>query len=153
MKIECLAQGHNTLPLERLKPETSSSQAKHFTTVLQCSPLLKCVSCTNRMAKSVNPDQTAPSGAVWSGYTLFACTYIFFNVLGHYSTYQIIDDNEPAMSFLRFHFCMKKQSDWFLLFACTCPPKYLWSILYNYWLQWGRHEDYIPEKVIIQPGR
>ena len=25
------------------------------------------------VAKSVDPDQTAPLGAVWSGYTLFVC--------------------------------------------------------------------------------
>ena len=29
----------------------------------------------DRMANSVDPDQTAPLGAVWSGSTLFAQTY------------------------------------------------------------------------------
>ena len=32
---------------------------------------------TDRMANSVDPDQTAPVGAVWSGSTLFAQTYLF----------------------------------------------------------------------------
>ena len=85
------------MPLLRLKPRISWSQAKHFTTAPQCSPLMKCVSGTNGIAKSVNPDQTAPSGAVWSGYTLFACTYIYFNILGQSSTYQVIDDNKPII--------------------------------------------------------
>ena len=31
---------------------------------------------TDRMANSVDPDQTAPIGAVWSGSTLFAQTYL-----------------------------------------------------------------------------
>ena len=31
-RIKCLAQGHNTVPLERLKPATPQSQVKHSTT-------------------------------------------------------------------------------------------------------------------------
>ena len=31
---------------------------------------------TARMANSVDPDQAAPIGAVWSGSTLFAQTYL-----------------------------------------------------------------------------
>ena len=33
------------------------------------------------MANSVDPDQTAPSGAVWSGSTLFA--YFVYKILGY----------------------------------------------------------------------
>ena len=32
------------------------------------------------MAKSVDPDQTAPRGAVWSGSTLFAHAYLSENL-------------------------------------------------------------------------
>ena len=45
------------------------------------------------MANSVDPDQTAPSGAVWSGSTLFAYVILsdalVFEFLGHlqYSKY------------------------------------------------------------------
>ena len=39
------------------------------------------------MANSVDPDQTAPSGAVWSGSALFACVILsetlVFEFLGH----------------------------------------------------------------------
>ena len=39
------------------------------------------------MANSVDPDQTAPSGAVWSGSALFACVILsdtlVFEILGH----------------------------------------------------------------------
>ena len=39
------------------------------------------------MANSVDPDQTAPSGAVWSGSTLFAYTVqsetLVYETLGH----------------------------------------------------------------------
>ena len=34
----------------------------------------------DRMAKSVDPDQTAPLGAVWSGSALFAQTYMSENL-------------------------------------------------------------------------
>ena len=34
----------------------------------------------DRMANSVDPDQTAPLGAVWSGTTLFAQTYLTENL-------------------------------------------------------------------------
>ena len=34
----------------------------------------------DEMANSVNPDQTAPVGAVWSGSTLFAQTYLSENL-------------------------------------------------------------------------
>ena len=34
----------------------------------------------DRMANSVDPDQTAPLGAVWSGSTLFAQTYLSKNL-------------------------------------------------------------------------
>ena len=41
----------------------------------------------NGMANSVDPDQTAPSGAVWSGSTLFAYVILsdtsVFEILGH----------------------------------------------------------------------
>ena len=33
------------------------------------------------MANSVDPDQTAPSGAVWSGYALFVCAILSENVM------------------------------------------------------------------------
>ena len=39
------------------------------------------------MANSVDPDQTAPSGAVWSGLTLFAhvilSVTLVYEILGH----------------------------------------------------------------------
>ena len=39
------------------------------------------------MANSVDPDQTAPSGAVWSGFTLFAYAilseFLMYKILGH----------------------------------------------------------------------
>ena len=34
--------------------------------------LTRCLKCGVWMATSVNPDQTAPLGAAWSGFTLFA---------------------------------------------------------------------------------
>ena len=34
-------------------------------------------------ANSVDPDQTAPIRAVWSGSTLFACAILSFEILGH----------------------------------------------------------------------
>ena len=34
----------------------------------------------DRMANSVDPDQTAPVGAVWSGSALFAQAYLFKNL-------------------------------------------------------------------------
>ena len=34
----------------------------------------------DRMANSVDPDQTAPGGAVWSGFTLFAQAYLSENL-------------------------------------------------------------------------
>ena len=51
-------------------------------------PVLKIIS---GMANSVDPDQTAPSGAVWSGSALFALfayvilsdTLKLFEILGH----------------------------------------------------------------------
>ena len=40
------------------------------------------------MANSVDPDQTAPSGAVWSGSTMFAYAILsellVYEILGHY---------------------------------------------------------------------
>ena len=39
-----------------------------------------------RMANSVDPDQTAPLGAVWSGSALFTEAYLSKN-LGHYGTW------------------------------------------------------------------
>ena len=33
-----------------------------------------------RMANSVDPDQTAPLGAIWSGSSLFAQAYLFENL-------------------------------------------------------------------------
>ena len=45
------------------------------------------------MANSVDPDQTAPSGAVWSGSTLFAHVILFdileYEIWGHYEKYQL----------------------------------------------------------------
>ena len=45
------------------------------------------------MANSVDPDQTAPSGAVWSGSTLCAYTILLdtlvYEILGHLPYYQI----------------------------------------------------------------
>ena len=35
----------------------------------------------DRMLNSVDPDQTAPLGAVWSGYTLFAQAYLSKNLI------------------------------------------------------------------------
>ena len=35
---------------------------------------------TDRMANNVDPDQTAPLGAVWSGSALFAQTYLSENL-------------------------------------------------------------------------
>ena len=35
---------------------------------------------TDRMANSVNPDQTAPLGSIWSGSTLFAEEYLSENL-------------------------------------------------------------------------
>ena len=41
----------------------------------------------SQMAKSVDPDQTAPEGAVWSVSTLFAYSifsdHLMFEILGH----------------------------------------------------------------------
>ena len=34
----------------------------------------------DRMANSVDPDQTAPLGAVWSGPTMFALAYLSINL-------------------------------------------------------------------------
>ena len=46
--------------------------------------LLKTLS---EMANSVDPDQTAPLGAVWSGSALFACAILLetlvYEILGH----------------------------------------------------------------------
>ena len=39
----------------------------------------------DRMANSVDPDQTAPLGAVWSGSTLFAQAYLSKNFTGNSS--------------------------------------------------------------------
>ena len=40
------------------------------------------------MTNSEDPDQTAPSGAVWSGSTLFACAILWetlmYKILGHF---------------------------------------------------------------------
>ena len=36
-----------------------------------------CPKDADRMANSVDPDQTAPRGAVWSGSTLFAQTCLY----------------------------------------------------------------------------
>ena len=44
--------------------------------------LLKCLNAS--MANSVDPDQTAPIGAVCSGSTLFASILIFSVMLGNY---------------------------------------------------------------------
>ena len=38
-----------------------------------------CPKDADRMANSVDPDQTAPSAAVWSGSTLFAETCLYKN--------------------------------------------------------------------------
>ena len=35
-----------------------------------------CPKDADRIANSVNPDQAAPQGAVWSGSALFAQTYL-----------------------------------------------------------------------------
>ena len=39
-----------------------------------------CPKGADGMANSVDPDQTAPLGAVWSGPTLFAQTYLSENL-------------------------------------------------------------------------
>ena len=39
-----------------------------------------CPKDADRMANSVDPDQTAPLGAVWSGSALFAQTYLSENL-------------------------------------------------------------------------
>ena len=39
-----------------------------------------CPKGANGMANSVDPDQTAPLGAVWSGFALFAQTYLSENI-------------------------------------------------------------------------
>ena len=57
---------YSTAKRWRLNPET----ANHNNSRLLCRLLviLKVI-----FANSVDPDQTAPLGAVWSGSTLFAC--------------------------------------------------------------------------------
>ena len=55
----CLAQGHNTVTPVRLVPAAPRSRVKHSTTEPLC--FLKNVSIE---ATSVDPDQTAPVGAV-----------------------------------------------------------------------------------------
>ena len=49
------------------------------------------------MANSVDPDQTAPLGAVWSGSALFAQAYLSENLgsLRYYTIYKIYIDNKP----------------------------------------------------------
>ena len=39
-----------------------------------------CPKDVDRIANSVDPDQTAPLGTVWSGSTLFAQTYLSENL-------------------------------------------------------------------------
>ena len=45
-------------------------------------------------ANSVDPDQTAPSGAVWSGSALFAYAILLatlvYEILGHLSYYELL---------------------------------------------------------------
>ena len=47
------------------------------------------------MANSVDPDQTAPLEAVWSGSALFAQAYLSENLgsLGKYNMFQLIVEN------------------------------------------------------------
>ena len=53
------------------------------------------------MANSVDPDQTAPIGAVCSGSTLFACILISSVVFGNY-----LQQTTSADDFSRRHFQM-----------------------------------------------
>ena len=49
--------------------------------------MLSFLKIINRMANSVDPDQTTPSGAVWSGSALFAYAILsdtlVYRILGH----------------------------------------------------------------------
>ena len=47
-----------------------------------------CPNNADRMANSVDPDQTAPLGAVWSGSTQFAQAYLSENL----ETYTVCSD-------------------------------------------------------------
>ena len=49
------------------------------------------------MANSVDPDQTAPEGAVWSGSALFAYSILMCEILGHllYSIYFTVSIGTP----------------------------------------------------------
>ena len=49
------------------EPEASSHRTRLYFFLYQ----LICLKCTDEIANSVDPDQTAPKGAVWSGSTLF----------------------------------------------------------------------------------
>ena len=64
------------------------------------------------MANSEDPDQTAPSGAVWSGSALFAYVILsdtlVFEILGHLPYRYFSDEKEKPLSgamiiFLFFH--------------------------------------------------
>ena len=56
------------------------------------------------MANSVDPDQTAPSGAVWSGFALFACVILseilVFEFLGHLPYIEGFDRNHLGISII-----------------------------------------------------
>ena len=58
------------------------------------------------MANSVNPDQTAPSGAVWSGSALFAYAIlsvtVVYEILGH-SSYFSVEKVSGAMPVISLH--------------------------------------------------
>ena len=51
------------------------------------------------MTKSVDPDQTAPSGAVWSGSALFAYSILsdclVYQILGHLPYFKYLDILNP----------------------------------------------------------
>ena len=59
---------------------------------------------TDRMANSADTDQTAPKGAVWSGSTLFAQSY-----LSEYSVYMVYTTNIHFFMVFFFFRNMKKK--------------------------------------------
>ena len=72
-----------------------SIDAKHIIKSLkrqQNNCIWKCLFSISIEANIVNPDQTAPTGAVWSGFTLFV--YEFSNIL--------VDDKNIHFVIMRF---------------------------------------------------
>ena len=77
------------------------------------------------MANSVDPDQTAPLGAVWPGSALFAQTYLSEN-LGSLWYYAVVSLEEAERKFktlirLLLNMCL------FCLLRLVCSNTHKWS--------------------------